>query len=95
MPRTKKANRILKAAISNSAIREANKILALSGKRICKYTGELLALNAKNFNKNKLDAFGFQQVSKTGMYLYHNASLDAIVETQPYERNQRATTELL
>lgn len=94
MPRTKNSNTIKKAGINNSAIREANKVLAKSGKRLCKYTGELLDLNDKNFNKNANDESGFQQVSKLGMYLYHNEMLEVKAEDESYRRNQNKKAKL-
>lgn len=94
MPRTKFSNTITKAGISNTAIREANKILGESGKRICKYTGQLLDLNEKNFNRNGNDMFGFQQVSKLGMALYHSDSLEVKVEDETYVRNSSETAKL-
>ena len=87
MPRTKNSNTIKKAGISNSAIREANRYLAIYDKRICKYTGELLDLNDKNFNKNGNDAAGFQQVSKLGMQLYHAHSREVKARDKAYVPN--------
>ena len=87
MSRTTNSNVILKAGITNSAIREANAILAKSGKRICKYSGLIFDLNDKNFNKNGNDAYGFQQVSKLGMKLYHSHSLEAKTRDKVYVPN--------
>ena len=94
MPNTKTSNRIVKAGITNSAIRNANAILAKSGKRICKYSGLLLDLNDKNFNKNGNDAYGFQQVSKLGMALYHTNSLEAKTRDKVYVPNMNKAEKL-
>lgn len=95
MPNNKNRNKIVKVAVTAESLKKANRYLAAAGYRICAYTGEILTLTAKNFHRMAADPRGFQPISKVGKELYNNNSLDAIVETQPYERNQGATTELL
>ena len=41
------------------------------------------------------DQFGFQPISRDGQAAYNQFALEATVETQPYNRNQGSTTELV
>ena len=95
MPNNKNRNTITTAAVNKKDLVRANKYLGSAGYRICAYTGKLLTLNSKNFNKMSSDQFGFQPISRDGQAAYNQFALQATVETQPYNRNQGSTTELV
>ena len=95
MPNNVNRNKIERVAINKKDLTRANKYLAATGYRLCPYSGQLFTLNAKNFHAMASDDSGFQPVSKIGKMLYNNDSLDAVIETQPYERNVGGTTELI
>ena len=95
MPNNKNRNVIKKVAVNKKDLVRANKYLGSAGYRICAYTGDLLTLTSKNFHKMESDQFGFQPISKAGKELYNNNKLDAVIESQPYERNVNGTTELI
>ena len=79
-----------KYAVQKKAIREANKILGKSGKRICRYTGQLLDLNDKNFHKLTCDEHGYQSVSKLGSKLYREGALEVKDSDKTYEQHDRS-----
>lgn len=80
-----------KYAVSKKAIRDANKVLGESGLRICRYTGELLELNDKNFNKLSKDKYGYQGVSKLGLKLYRSGALEVKATDTPYKQHDRSS----
>lgn len=75
---------IKKSAITRASIRKTNVLLGPLGKRLCKYTGELLDLNATNFHKLRSDPFGFQSISKLGHQLYRDGQLEVKSEDRQY-----------
>ena len=96
MAKTKKSNTIGRVSVNAKDLTRANKYLASTGYRICRYTGELLTLTEKNFYRNSNDSTGFEQMSKFGKKLYNNGLLFANDNTANYyEKNIDATTELL
>ncbi len=95
MPNNKNRNKIERVAINTDALKRANKYLAAAGYRLCAYSGQIFTLNKKNFHAMAADPSGFQPVSKIGKALYNYNSLDAVTDTQPYERNVGGTTELI
>ena len=85
-----KRTQIKKHAINKNAIRTANKHLGEKGLRICRYTGEILKLNANNFNKLSSDKFGFQSVSKLGLKLYRDGKLEVKATDKPYQQHNKS-----
>ena len=94
MSKTKNSNTIAKVSVNAKDLTRANKYLAATGYRICRYTGELLTLTEKNFYKNSLDSTGFEQMSKKGKAAYNEGRLRAIVKDTFYLKNNDSTTEL-
>lgn len=96
MSKTKNSNVISRVSVDSKDLTRANKYLAATGYRICRYTGQLLTLNTKNFYRNSNDSTGFEQMSKEGKKLYNNGWLYANDNTaNVYDKNIGATTELL
>lgn len=77
---------IKKSAIKADSIRRANNILGTHGKRLCKYTGELLDLNTRNFARSTDDQFGFQLISKLGKKLYQQGALEVKSSDRQYKQ---------
>lgn len=95
MPNNVNRNKIERVAINKKDLTRANKYLASVGYRLCPYSGQLFTLNSKNFHKMEADPSGFQPVSKVGKAMYNDYKLDAVIETQAYQRNVGGTTELI
>lgn len=95
MPNNVGRTNIKKSAITKKALKEANVILGLAGQRLCKYTGELLELNATNFHKSKSDFYGFQPVSKLGKKLYNTGLLEVKEIDRTYLRFDKKTVATL
>lgn len=95
MARTKNSNTINKVSVDAKALTRANKYLAATGYRICRYTGELLRLTEKNFYRNENDSTGFEQMSKKGKALFNQGRLRAATKDTFYLKNNDSTTELL
>ena len=95
MPNNKNRNTIVTASINKKDLVRANKYLGAAGYRLCAYTGNLLTLNSKNFNKMSTDQFGFQPISRVGQAIYNSDGLLAKTDVDFYNRNQGSTTELV